>query len=403
MTGDQARQHAAQRGACGRAPARGRHRSIPTAAAEPGRLTRSCIPAARPTRRRPPTLPRPRTTRASRTTTTTPRARTRLLRPRTTCRALGAAGLALVPGLDGPGASMPFTAAGLTSRATSPTATTTAWCRATQTATPPSRTSRPAASRRSADAASSPNLAAAGRPRPIRAADAVGRDAGAARPAAALRRQGAVQADLRARTELDDAHGYDFVDPAEDAAPTAAPPTTRGTRRRRPASASSRSTRSREGGVVESVLQRQHRRSPVPVARARAAGRQRSDQLVVLFGHHPIRSLDSQRARRGGRAVHRRQPHPRRRPRARPQPGLRHRPARRRRRSTSASPASGRPAARRDAVGAVDRYPHVIAYVAGHTHENRVHPFTRATAAVCGGASRPRPTADWPVQTACSR
>ena len=74
-------------------------------------------------------------------------------------------------------------------------------------------------------------------------------DAGAARPGAALRQQAADQGDLRRQRRQDNDHGFGFVDPAaEHGLERLGRPTTRGTRRRRPASASSPSTRSSEGG-----------------------------------------------------------------------------------------------------------------------------------------------------------
>jgi hypothetical protein len=45
----------------------------------------------------------------------------------------------------------------------------------------------------------------------------------------------------------------------------------------------------------------------------------------------------------------------------------------------------------------LDRYPHVLAYVAGHTHDNNVEAFTRTTGSVWWGIETSA-TADWPVQ-----
>ena len=76
------------------------------------------------------------------------------------------------------------------------------------------------------------------------------------------------------------------------------------------------------------VLERQHRRPAVPVARARAgvaAGRRQADR-GLRPPPDPVAQLE--RRRRGGGRLHRRHPHARRRARARPQPRLRHRPAR---------------------------------------------------------------------------
>ena len=70
----------------------------------------------------------------------------------------------------------------------------------------------------------------------------------------------------------------------------------------------------------------------------------------------------------------------------------------RRRRSTSASPASGPPGTTDETLSQLlTRFPHVIAYVAGHTHENRIQPFTRSGGGVWWGIETSA-TADWPVQ-----
>ena len=139
-----------------------------------------------------------------------------------------------------------------------------------------------------------------------------------------------------------DGHGFGFVDPAEQAASNGAAAYyswspqpglpvhraqhgRRGRRRQRP------------------LLRREHRRPAVPVARARAPGRRpRANELIVLFGHHAINSLNNQRAGRGGAAVHRH----RRRPRSRHESRAATSTRGSRPRSTSASRASASPATR---------------------------------------------------------
>ena len=101
------------------------------------------------------------------------------------------------------------------------------------------------------------------------------------------------------------------------------------------------------------------------VARAPAGRRERADELTIVFGHHPIRSLTRPIA----------DEQPCRRPRPRHNSGLR--PA--------------RPSTRSRPPGAAARHPHVIATVFGHTHENKVTPFPRRAAAG-SGASRARRT-----------
>ena len=147
-------------------------------------------------------------------------------------------------------------------------------------------------------------------------------------PHAAVRRQAADQAIYGANGQ-DDAHGYDFVDEDENVDSDGGasyyawdPPEAPGMR------FISIDTLS-EGGIVEQSSngniddpQFQWLERELEVATG-------SDKVIVVFGHHPIRSLNVERARRGGadraRGV---DAHPRRRARARPQPGLRHRPAR---------------------------------------------------------------------------
>ena len=97
--------------------------------------------------------PRRAPTRASRTTTTTRSspAEPRVLRPRRRPRRVGRAPAGpSYPGLMDRAQQLRSRRPASTSRSTSRTATTTCSCRATRTPTPPSRTSRPAASRRSA-------------------------------------------------------------------------------------------------------------------------------------------------------------------------------------------------------------------------------------------------------------
>jgi uncharacterized repeat protein (TIGR01451 family) len=45
-----------------------------------------------------------------------------------------------------------------------------------------------------------------------------------------------------------------------------------------------------------------------------------------------------------------------------------------------------------------NRFPHVIGYIAGHTHENRIEPFTRAGDGGVWWGIETSATADWPVQ-----
>ena len=107
---------------------------------------------------------------------------------------------------------------------------------------------------------------------------------------------------------------------------TAPRATTPGTLPRRRASASSRIDTLSEGGIVEQVVEREHRRSAVPVAPAGAGSAASRDKLIVRLRSSPgpRAGLETCRTRRGSCTV---SPHARRRARARPEPRLRHRPA----------------------------------------------------------------------------
>ena len=101
----------------------------------------------------------------------------------------------------------------------------------------------------------------------------------------------------------DDAHGFDFVDPAEDTASNDSasyyawdPPEAPGFR------FISIDTISEGGQTAEGVgsaRQRQHRRPAVPVAEDELDAADGRDKLIVLFGHHPVRSLNARDPRRG--------------------------------------------------------------------------------------------------------
>ena len=114
------------------------------------------------------------------------------------------------------------------------------------------------------------------------------------------------------------------------------------------------------------------------------------DKLIVVFGHHPIRSLNSNApdeaagACTGVTHTHGDVPEHDHNPGCDIDP------------RTSAPIHYGEPSQR--PPGNTDetlsqlltRFPHVIAYVAGHTHENRIAALHPRRAAECGGASRPR-------------
>jgi uncharacterized repeat protein (TIGR01451 family) len=121
------------------------------------------------------------------------------------------------------------------------------------------------------------------------------------------------------------------------------------------------------------------------------------DKLIVVFGHHPIRSLSSNAPDEaagpctGTNHAHGDSPEHDQNPGCDIDP----------RSSTPlhfGEPGQRPPGSTDETVSQLfTRFPHVLAYVAGHTHENRVQPFTRSGGGVWWGIESAA-TADWPVQ-----
>jgi uncharacterized repeat protein (TIGR01451 family) len=122
-----------------------------------------------------------------------------------------------------------------------------------------------------------------------------------------------------------------------------------------------------------------------------------ADKLVVVFGHHPIRSLSSNATDEAAGActgvTHSHGDTPE----HDTNPGCDQDP----RASTPlhfGEPSQRPPGNTDETISELfTRFPDVIAYVAGHTHENRVTPFTRPGGGVWWGIETSA-TADWPVQ-----
>jgi hypothetical protein len=197
-------------------------------------------------------------------------------------------------------------------------------------------------------------------------------------------------------TGEDDGHGYDFVDEAEEIASDGGasyyawnPPEAPGFR------FISLDTLS-EGGIVEESANGNIDDPQFQWLRGQLDAASAQDKLIVLFGHHPVRSLTSEAPDEAAGACtpisfHNHNDFPEH--HSHPGCDIDHRssePV-----HLGQDPQSGDP--RESLVELLDQYPHVLAYVAGHTHENRVTPFTRTSGGPWWGIETAA-TADWPVQ-----
>jgi hypothetical protein len=192
----------------------------------------------------------------------------------------------------------------------------------------------------------------------------------------------------------DNGHGFGFVDPAENTASNGVasyyawdPPQAPGFRFIALDTVS-------EGGVVEQSAngniddpQFQWLKSELDDATAR-------DRLVVLFGHHPVRSLDSETPDEAASACSSNHSHGDT-PEHDQNPGCDQDPRNSSPVHVGADRFPGDP--RQSLTELLDQYPHVIAYVAGHTHTNRVTPFPRTNGGVWWGIESAA-HADWPAQ-----
>ena len=194
----------------------------------------------------------------------------------------------------------------------------------------------------------------------------------------------------------DDAHGYDFVDPVENVLSDGFasyyawdPPEAPGLR------FVSIDTLA-EGGVVAvtdrgNIDDAQFKWLDRELKAATAA-----DKVIVIFGHHPVRSMDADVPDEAPGPceppdhIHGDTPEHNHNPGCdgdpRPSEPL----------HLGEDPVEGDP--RESFVELLDRYPHVVAYVSGHTHENRVNPFVRSSNNGVWWGIETAATADWPVQ-----
>jgi uncharacterized repeat protein (TIGR01451 family) len=196
--------------------------------------------------------------------------------------------------------------------------------------------------------------------------------------------------DIYGANNLDDDHGFGFVDPQENAASNGSasyyawnPPQTPGMR------FISIDTNS-EGGVVE---QSSHGNLDDPQFKwleRELDAATRAGKLIVIFGHHPVRSLISNAPDEAappctvgdghGHDIN-------------PGCDIDTRPSAPLHMGSTQPPGAGE-----SFVSLLGRYPNVVSYVAGHTHENNVDPFTRPDGSVWWSIETSA-VADWSQQS----
>ncbi len=197
----------------------------------------------------------------------------------------------------------------------------------------------------------------------------------------------------------DNGHGFDFVDPAQETASNDSasyyawdPPEAPGFR------FVSIDTNSEGGQTAEGAgcgsangniddPQFQWLKNELNVA-------SQQDKLIVIFGHHPVRSLcaeiaDEQASPCTVNDAHGDVPE------HDVNPGCDLDPRVSEPIHLGQDPVSGDP--RESFVELLDQYPLVVSYISGHTHENNIEPFTRTDGSVWWGIESSA-TADWPVQ-----
>jgi hypothetical protein len=197
----------------------------------------------------------------------------------------------------------------------------------------------------------------------------------------------------------DNGHGLDFVDPAEEAASNDSasyyawdPPEAPGFR------FISIDTNSEGGQTAEGVgcgsangniddPQFQWLKGELDAA-------SQADKLIVIWGHHPVRSLCAEIADEQASACTVQKAWGDN-PEHDVNPGCDLDPRPSTPLHLGRDPVAGDP--RESFVELLDKYPHVVSYISGHTHENNIEPFTRTDGSVWWGIESSA-TADWPVQ-----
>ncbi|MDQ3728123.1 MAG: hypothetical protein M3355_00890, partial [Actinomycetota bacterium] len=197
--------------------------------------------------------------------------------------------------------------------------------------------------------------------------------------------------DIYGANGKDNDHGFGFVDPTENTASRGAasyyawdPPQAPGTR------FISIDTNS-EGGVVESSSNGNIDDPQFQWLRRELQAATEAGKLVVLFGHHPVRSLTSTTPDEAATActgINDSHGHD-------VNPGCDIDPR-------ASAPlhlgSTEPPGAGQSFVGLLNQFPNVVSYVAGHTHENNIDSFTRSDGSVWWSLETSA-VADWSQQS----
>jgi hypothetical protein len=121
-----------------------------------------------------------------------------------------------------------------------------------------------------------------------------------------------------------------------------------------------------------------------------------TDKMVILFGHHPVRSLVTEIADEQASPCSMTTDTHGDTPEHDPNPGCDYDPRSSEPIHLGQDPVPGDP--RESLVELLDQYPNVLSYVAGHTHSNKVTPFTRTDGTVWWGVETAAEI-DWPSQS----
>jgi uncharacterized repeat protein (TIGR01451 family) len=197
--------------------------------------------------------------------------------------------------------------------------------------------------------------------------------------------------DIYGANDRDNDHGFGYVDPAELAASSSSasyyawsPAETPGVR------FISIDTNS-EGGVVEQSSSGNIDDPQFQWLRGELQAASQAGQLIVIFGHHPVRSLTSNAPDEAAppcTGVNDEHGHD-----VNPGCDIDTRASTPLHFGSTEPPDSGQ-----SLVGLLNQFPHVVMYVSGHTHDNNIQDFTRDDGSVWWGVETSA-VIDWPQQS----